>query len=273
MNQEDLEENIIRFYREIAPSYERKYDNSSMRYMRAIERATIRQYILRRKQGIIDLGCGTGVHMIYLAREGHDILGVDLSEDMLSIARRNAINAGVESNIETLRANMESLPLSHARFNMAISLFGVLNHVLSLSGALKAISSLLTADGTLIFSVANFQSRYSTGSSVSGAERSPPHGEWRKLRMQETDEKLWTRFYTRQEVEVAIRAAGLQLVRVGGIFCFSKPVYRHSESADVGTKARMRVDRALMWRRPVNEHGAYLLFVCKKTIQRYSAGA
>ncbi len=42
---------------------------------------------------ILDLGCGTGAHALRFARSGRNVLGVDLSADMLDLARRNAAAA------------------------------------------------------------------------------------------------------------------------------------------------------------------------------------
>ncbi len=39
------------------------------------------------KSTILDAGCGPGHHAKYLARRGHDLIGIDLSERMLKIAR------------------------------------------------------------------------------------------------------------------------------------------------------------------------------------------
>ncbi|HOA15083.1 MAG TPA: methyltransferase domain-containing protein [Bacillota bacterium] len=43
---------------------------------------------------IIDIGCGTGRHSIRLASMGYEVTGVDLSEQMLSMARKKAEEAG-----------------------------------------------------------------------------------------------------------------------------------------------------------------------------------
>lgn len=43
---------------------------------------------------IADLGCGTGTVTRMLDKEGYDILGIDLSEDMLSIASEKTYESG-----------------------------------------------------------------------------------------------------------------------------------------------------------------------------------
>ena len=43
-----------------------------------------------RKARVLDLGCGTGVLAVALAKAGHTVRGVDSSLPMLRVARRNA---------------------------------------------------------------------------------------------------------------------------------------------------------------------------------------
>jgi SAM-dependent methyltransferase len=53
---------------------------------------------------ILDAGCGPGHHSRYLARRGHDVIGVDLSEEMLGIARRGFIPSRfIRMDIEHLK--------------------------------------------------------------------------------------------------------------------------------------------------------------------------
>ena len=44
---------------------------------------------------ILDLGCGTGSILLPLAQEGFDVIGVDLSPEMLTEADHKAMEAGV----------------------------------------------------------------------------------------------------------------------------------------------------------------------------------
>ena len=43
---------------------------------------------------IVELGCGTGSFTEILAKKGYDIIGTDISSDMLNIARNKAIDIG-----------------------------------------------------------------------------------------------------------------------------------------------------------------------------------
>jgi ubiquinone/menaquinone biosynthesis C-methylase UbiE len=48
---------------------------------------------------VLDAGCGTGYLSVQLARRGADVVGVDPSEEMLRVARRNADRAGVSVDL------------------------------------------------------------------------------------------------------------------------------------------------------------------------------
>jgi 2-polyprenyl-3-methyl-5-hydroxy-6-metoxy-1,4-benzoquinol methylase len=46
----------------------------------------------------IDLGCGTGNYAIYLASQGFDVTGVDISPKVIEIAKENARKKGIRCN-------------------------------------------------------------------------------------------------------------------------------------------------------------------------------
>ncbi|MFS0780841.1 class I SAM-dependent DNA methyltransferase [Bacillus sp. 1P06AnD] len=50
-------------------------------------------------KAVLDVGCGTGEFSVRLAKEGFEVSGVDLSEDMLSIAREKAGEQKVTLNL------------------------------------------------------------------------------------------------------------------------------------------------------------------------------
>jgi 2-polyprenyl-6-hydroxyphenyl methylase/3-demethylubiquinone-9 3-methyltransferase len=62
---------------------------------------------------ILDLGAGGGLISIPLARLGHQMTAVDLSEASLKVMRDKAKSAGIENRITTICGNIqEPLPLT-----------------------------------------------------------------------------------------------------------------------------------------------------------------
>ena len=68
-----------------------------------------RMQISRYGEPVLEIACGTGRLTIPLAEGGADIIGVDLSEDMLILARRKAAERGVE--IPLTRGDMRNFDL------------------------------------------------------------------------------------------------------------------------------------------------------------------
>ena len=68
---------------------------------------------------ILDMGCGTGRHAVRLAQAGYCVTGVDISEGMLSQARRAAEAAGVD--VEWVQADARHFH-AEEQFDVALSL-------------------------------------------------------------------------------------------------------------------------------------------------------
>ena len=54
------------------------------------------------KKSILDLGCGTGIHAEMLYDKGYEIIGVDISNEMLDVAVESAKNKKKKLNIYVL---------------------------------------------------------------------------------------------------------------------------------------------------------------------------
>ena len=78
---------------------------------------------LREGEHVLDLGSGGGVDVLLSARRVGPTgraYGVDMTDDMLELARRNAREAGVE-NVEFRKGEIEDLPLPDASVDVVIS--------------------------------------------------------------------------------------------------------------------------------------------------------
>jgi len=78
---------------------------------------------LREGETVLDLGSGGGIDVLLSARRvgptGRAI-GVDMTDEMLSLARRNAADAGA-TNVEFRKGTIEALPLDDASVDVVIS--------------------------------------------------------------------------------------------------------------------------------------------------------
>jgi ubiquinone/menaquinone biosynthesis C-methylase UbiE len=78
---------------------------------------------LRAGERVLDLGSGGGIDVLLSARRvGPDgfAYGVDMTDEMLELARRNADEAGV-ANVEFLRGQIEDVPLPDGSVDVVIS--------------------------------------------------------------------------------------------------------------------------------------------------------
>ncbi len=108
---------------------------------------------------LLDLGCGTGNISIPLAKKGYQITGVDLSAEMLEIARGKSKTAGL--NIDWQQQDLTELQLlddngAEPVFDAIIATFDVFNHLTEpedLQMLFHALNPLLADEGILLFDV------------------------------------------------------------------------------------------------------------------------
>ena len=101
---------------------------------------------------VLDVACGTGRHAVLLSGEGYSVVGLDLSLNLLRIAR----NRGKQ--IYLVRGDMRILPFKSMVFSAAISLdtsFGYLPSEQDDLQSLKALNDTLCQDSSFIVDVFN----------------------------------------------------------------------------------------------------------------------
>jgi len=102
---------------------------------------------------VLDLGSGAGADVLISARRvspGGRAIGLDMTDEMLELARRNADAAGVD-NVEFLKGYLEDIPLADASVDVVIS-----NCVINLAAdkdlVLEQAARVLRPGGRLAFS-------------------------------------------------------------------------------------------------------------------------
>lgn len=98
----------------------------------------------------LDVACGTGDMAIELLKRGCSVTGIDLSEEMLAIARRKTAEANFQlSNFNFQLANAEALPFDDATFDAVTSAFGIRNFV-HLDKGLAEMARVLKSGGRMV---------------------------------------------------------------------------------------------------------------------------
>lgn len=95
---------------------------------------------LEKLQHVLDVGCGTGVVAVTAARGGANVVGLDLTPELLERANENAELAGV--SIEFMEGDVENLPFDDASFDAVVSQFGHMfgpRHEVTISEMLRVL--------------------------------------------------------------------------------------------------------------------------------------
>ncbi len=122
-------EEVREMFDNIAPKYDLLNHTLSMSIDRVWRRRVVGE-VRRAKPGrILDVGTGTGDLVIAMARRIRDVqvLGVDLSEQMLAVARRKIEARGLDGRIVLDRGDAERLAVADASVDVATVAFGVRN--------------------------------------------------------------------------------------------------------------------------------------------------
>ncbi len=102
---------------------------------------------------VLDLGCGTGSITNILAKRGYDMIGVDLSPDMLNVARDKAMEEG--SDVLYLCQDIREFEL-YGTVDAIICTLDVLNYITDpedLGHVFALVKNYLNPDGIFIFDI------------------------------------------------------------------------------------------------------------------------
>jgi len=152
-----MEQNPEQFYDFLASRYD-----TMTRFRQRLEGETalLRRWWERyRFSTALDVGCGTGVHAIALARLGVSVTGVDTSAAMLERARLNAKASKV--SVQWIQGEMQQLEkIVHQPFQAIFCLGNTLPHLTGTDELLHVFQQfrrILTPNGVLVIQLLNYQ--------------------------------------------------------------------------------------------------------------------
>ena len=113
----------------------------------------VRERVSLRGARVLDVGCGGGLLSEALAREGAQVTALDLSSDLIEIARLHLLESGlqVDYRLQSVEALAEAMP---GTFD-AITCMEMLEHVPDPGSVLAACEKLLKPGGRIFLSTLN----------------------------------------------------------------------------------------------------------------------
>lgn len=102
---------------------------------------------------VLDVGCGPGHFMLFAARKGAKVTGLDASAGMLQLTRQRLESADLEGLL--LQTDLDAgLPFKEGAFDMVVC-ESVLNHIGRPGAVLEEIFRVLKKGGTFVLDVSN----------------------------------------------------------------------------------------------------------------------
>jgi D-alanine-D-alanine ligase len=104
---------------------------------------------------ILDLCCGPGRHAVELAQRGYDVIGLDISERYIALARQLAEREGVHATF--LRRDMREIPFEQhfdAIINVGTS-FGFFDSDAENARAIQSVAGALRPEGVFLLETGN----------------------------------------------------------------------------------------------------------------------
>lgn len=155
---------------------------------------------------IIDVGCGGGILTESMASAGADVMGIDLAEAPLAVARLHAQESGTEVDYREISAEdcAEAMPGSFD----GVTCLEMLEHVPDPASTVSACARLVKPGGRVFFSTINRNPK-SWLFAIAGAEYI--------LRLLPRGTHEWKRFIKPSELAGFCRTAGLRVDEIIGL--------------------------------------------------------
>ena len=140
-------------WKDLAARYDAWYQTPLGAFAHALEQEAILGLAdVTSGERAVDIGCGTGIYVLELARRGLRVVGVDSSLEMIAIAREKCREAGLASL--WVCGSAEALPFRSASADLALAVTS-LCFVSHSDRAIEEMRRVITLDGRVVLGELN----------------------------------------------------------------------------------------------------------------------
>jgi peptidoglycan/xylan/chitin deacetylase (PgdA/CDA1 family)/protein-L-isoaspartate O-methyltransferase len=185
------------FYDGLAADYDREQFCSPVSIVRKTEYALFEARLpslFSPSDRVLEIGAGTGIFTLAIARRCREVTAVDISASMLEILKRKVAGEGL-GNIRTIAGNAETMDLEGS-YTVACA-FSSLEYLTELRAFFSRLADHIEPGGTLYFITAR-RSLFRLFAQIGNAMR----------------QGLWLKAHSRREIEDMLSASGFEEIRV-----------------------------------------------------------
>ncbi len=187
------------YFDKIAERYDKWYDTKVGKYVDETEKKLVFS-LLETKKGIsLDLGCGTGNYTLELKNKGFEVFGLDISKQMLKIAKKK------RKDLFLIRGDAYLLPFKDNTFDLVLSIT-LFEFIKEPEKVIKEIYRVLKPGGELIIGTMNARSLWFLFKRLKSLFRETAY--------------RYARFYTVSELKNLLEKEGFKKVKTGGVIFF-----------------------------------------------------
>ena len=99
---------------------------------------------------ILDIGCGTGEHTLELLKKGYKVTGIDLSNEMLKIAKKKLLSNKLFSN-NLFNLNAYNVNKLDVKFNVILMMFNVIGYLKDVQFFFEKLKDCLEPNALIFF--------------------------------------------------------------------------------------------------------------------------
>jgi len=140
-------------FQQYAGFYDALYQNKDYQKEAELVDKALKESLGRQPKKILSLGCGTGTYEILLAKMGYEVVGVDLSAEMIKIGQQKVETAGISNKVKLIQGDIRNLR-ELGEFEAAVMLFNIVGYMNTnedMARMLASVNRQLVAGGIFLF--------------------------------------------------------------------------------------------------------------------------
>ncbi|MBD3203425.1 methyltransferase domain-containing protein [Candidatus Woesearchaeota archaeon] len=150
-----MENKFDKNVKKVYAHWSKSYDNEDNPALFAEKNFAIDMLSLNEKDIVLDYGCGTGRNIDRILKFTKKVHGIDISENMLSIARKKFSNVDLKSP-----KNKNKIPFDNTFFTKILCSF-VISHIKNIDILFKEFNRVLVDEGKLVISTIHPEANFS----------------------------------------------------------------------------------------------------------------